>query len=165
MQKRLFIIRHGKSSWESEVKDADRPLTKRGVENSYDMAQRLAEFDLIPEKIFSSTGIRALHTAVIMARVWELPDDAVSVRDSLYMSGSGEIDEVLGEVPEEVSAVAIYGHNPTFTAFVNRYLSTPLDNLPTTGVVVFTYEAKSWKELFNGKLLEEHVDCPKKRWD
>ena len=69
MQKRLFIIRHGKSSWESEVRDMDRPLTKRGVDNSYDMALRLANVSLIPERIYSSTGIRALHTAVIMARV------------------------------------------------------------------------------------------------
>lgn len=165
MQKRLFIIRHGKSSWESEVRDMDRPLTKRGVDNSYDMAERLARVNLIPERIYSSTGIRALHTAVIMARVWELPDEALRVRDSLYMTGSSEIDALLADVPADVSSLALYGHNPTFTAYANRYLSTPLDNLPTAGVVVLTYEAESWKELFNGTLLEEHVDCPKKRWD
>ena len=151
------------SSWESEVRDVDRPLTERGVRNSYDMAERLAKVDLIPEKIYSSTGIRALHTAIIMARVWELPEDTVSVRESLYMSGAEEIDEVLSDVPEEFNAVAVYGHNPTFTSYANRFLSTPLENLPTTGVVVLTFEAASWKELFKGKLVDEHVDCPRKK--
>jgi phosphohistidine phosphatase len=163
MQKRLFIIRHGKSSWESEVRDVDRPLTERGVRNSYDMADRLAKVDLIPEKIYSSTGIRALHTSIIMARVWGLSEDAVSVRESLYMSGSDEIDKVLSDVPEEFNAVAVYGHNPAFTSYANRLLSTPLDNLPTAGVVVLTFEAASWKELFSGKLVDEHVDCPRKK--
>ena len=141
----------------------DRPLTERGVRNSYDMAARLAKADLVPEMLYSSTGIRALHTAVIMAREWKLPDDTLLARESLYMSGGREIDDVLAEIPENIESVAIYGHNPTFTAYANKYLSTPLDNLPTAGVVVLTFEAESWTTLSDGKLLEEVVDFPKKK--
>lgn len=162
MQKTLFIIRHGKSSWESEVGDADRPLTERGVRNSYEMATRLANANLIPEQIYASGAARALHTAVIMARVWELPDDALAVRESLYMCGSAEINAVLAEIPEELNSVAIYGHNPIFTAFANHFLSSSVDNIPTAGVVVLTIEAISWTELRSGTVLEELVDFPKK---
>ncbi len=162
MQKTLFIIRHGKSSWESEVKDIDRPLTERGVRNSYEMATRLANANLIPELVYSSSAARALHTAVIMTRVWELPDKSFSIRELLYMSGAAEIDAVLAEIPEEVNSVAIYGHNPTFTAFANQFLSAAIDNIPTAGVVVLTIEASSWTELRSGTVLEEVVDFPKK---
>lgn len=162
MHRKLIIIRHGKSSWESEVRDLDRPLTERGVRNSYDMALRLANTGMIPEKIYSSTGIRALHTAVIMARVWELPDDALSVRESLYMSGSGEIDLLLAEIPEEVNSIAIYGHNPTFTTYANRFVNAPIDNIPTAGVVVLTFDSDSWNEISRSNLVEEVFDYPKR---
>lgn len=162
MQRRLFIIRHGKSSWESEVRDMDRPLTDRGVRNSYEMAQRLAAAGMVPEKIYSSTGIRALHTAVIMAREWELPDEALSVRESLYMSGSNEIDMILAEIPEDVHSVAIYGHNPTFTGYANRFVNSSIDNIPTAGVVVLTFDTDNWNEISRSNLVEELFDYPKK---
>ncbi len=162
MQKTLFIIRHGKSSWESEVGDIDRPLTERGVRNAYDMATRLANVNLIPERIYTSTAARALHTAVIMARVWELPEAVFSVRESLYMCGAADIDDVLAEIPEELNAVAIYGHNPTFTAYANQFLSSSIDNIPTAGVVVLTIETNSWTELRSGTVVEEVFDFPKK---
>ncbi len=162
MQRKLFIIRHGKSSWESEVRDMDRPLTERGVRNSYDMAQRMVLAGMIPERIYSSTGIRALHTAVIMARVWELPDEALSVRDTLYMSGTNEIDSLLAELPDDVSSVAIYGHNPTFTGYANRFVNHAIDNIPTAGVVVLTFDTDNWNEISRSNLLEEVFDFPKK---
>ena len=82
MKRQLFIVRHGKSSWESEVRDIDRPLTERGVRNSYEMAERLLRAGLVPEKIYSSNGVRALHTAVIMARSWQLSSEVISVLSS-----------------------------------------------------------------------------------
>lgn len=163
MHKKLFIIRHGKSSWESEVGDIDRPLTERGVRNSYEMATRLADAGMVPEKIYSSTGMRALHTAVIMARVWELPDEALSQRDSLYMSGKSEIDTVLAETPEDVHAVAIFGHNPTFTGYANLFVNQAIDNIPTAGVVVLTFDTDNWNEISRSNLVEEVFDYPKKQ--
>lgn len=162
MHRKLFIIRHGKSSWESEVRDMDRPLTERGVNNSYEMAERLAQAGIIPEKIYSSTGIRALHTAVIMARVWELPDEALSVSDALYMSDSSEIDMLLAEIPGDVHSLAIYGHNPTFTAYANLFVKASIDNIPTAGVVVLTFDTDNWNEISRSNLVEEVFDYPKK---
>lgn len=162
MQRRLFIIRHSKSSWESEVQDLDRPLTDRGVRNSYEMAQRLADAGMVPEKIFSSTGIRALHTAVIMARVWELPDGALSLRESLYMTGSTAIDMLLAETTEDVHAIAIFGHNPTFTDYANLFVNSSIDKIPTTGVVVLTFDSENWSDISRSNLVEEVFDYPKK---
>lgn len=162
MHRKLYIIRHGKSSWESEVRDMDRPLTERGVRNSYDMAERLAKNGMIPEKVYSSTGIRALHTAVIMARVWNLPDQDLSVRASLYMSGSSEVDMLLAEIPDEVESAAIFGHNPAWTAYANRFMNHSIDNIPTAGVVILTFDTDSWNEISRSNLVEEVFDYPKK---
>jgi phosphohistidine phosphatase len=163
MQRKLFIIRHGKSSWESIVDDIDRPLTERGVRNSYDMAKCLMDSAMVPEAIYTSPAARAQHTANIMSRIWKVKDEDIHTRADLYLPEVNEIGEVIFEIPDSYMSAAIFGHNPGFTQFVNRFMSQPLENLPTAGIVVLNLEMDSWTDLYNGKVLEVTVDCPKKK--
>ena len=162
MKRQLFIIRHGKSSWESIVNDIDRPLTERGVNNSYEMALRLKKAGQIPQLIYSSPAARALHTAVIMFKTWDLPDYNLHISNQLYLPELNDIEELIYEIPDEVSSAAIFGHNPGFTEFANRFLPSPLENLPTAGVAIIDLELDSWTELFRGKITGTSVDFPKK---
>ncbi len=42
MKRQLYIIRHGKSSWDNEgLDDIDRPLNPRGLRSANMMAERL----------------------------------------------------------------------------------------------------------------------------
>ena len=42
MNKRLFVVRHAKSSWDfPQLADFERPLNKRGLRDIPDMSQRL----------------------------------------------------------------------------------------------------------------------------
>ncbi|MDA3822307.1 MAG: histidine phosphatase family protein [Bacteroidales bacterium] len=163
MQRKLFIIRHGKSSWESIVDDIDRPLTEKGVRNSYEMANCLKNSALIPEAIYTSPAARAQHTASIMSRIWEMNDQDIHVRGNLYLPDLEDIAELIFEVPDSYMSVAIFGHNPGFTQFANRFMTQPLENLPTAGIAVVTLEIDSWTDLYNGQVLDVMVDCPKKR--
>ena len=44
MNKRLFIVRHAKSSWDyPQLSDFERPLNKRGKRDVPDMSQRFLE--------------------------------------------------------------------------------------------------------------------------
>lgn len=162
MQRKLFIIRHGKSSWDSIVSDIDRPLTERGVKNSYEMAGMLVNRGLVPEVVISSPAIRALHTAVIMTRSWELNDRDLLVRKSLYLPEVEDIAETLSEVEDTVTSVAIFGHNPGFTQFANRFLEPQVDNVPTAGVVVVTMELDAWNDIFNAHVVDTLFESPKK---
>ncbi len=162
MERKLLIVRHGKSSWETVVEDIDRPLTERGIRNAYDMAERMKKLGHVPETIYSSPANRALHTATIMSRTWEIPDSEIIVRDDLYLAGPDEIIEMIFEVPDEKTTIAIFGHNPGFTQFSNRFLDVILENLPTAGIVVVSLEAPSWNDLVGAKVLNTFVDFPKK---
>ncbi|MFC2080066.1 histidine phosphatase family protein [Bacteroidota bacterium] len=163
MQRKLFIIRHGKSSWESVVDDIDRPLTERGVRNSYDMASRLMKSALIPEMIYTSPANRAQHTAMIMANVWDFEEQNIHIRKNLYLPGIEEIAELIFEIPDSCASAAIFGHNPGFTQFANKFLTEPLNNLPTAGVVVVNLELETWTNIFDCPIGEVIVDCPKKK--
>ena len=73
--KTLFIVRHGKSSWDYEtVKDIDRPLGERGIHDAEKVAGRLRKSGRKPELMISSPATRALHTATIFQRILEIPD-------------------------------------------------------------------------------------------
>ena len=164
MERKLYIIRHGKSSWENEgLDDIDRPLAERGTRNAHDMAQRLSEMGLVPDLILSSPASRALNTALIMSRIWALEADALQIHDALYMAYVTEIDKVIANVPDEIRNLAIFGHNPSFTIFANQFLDEPLDNLPTAGVVIVTLEASKWKGIDRIHVKETMVDYPKRR--
>ena len=164
MERRLFIIRHGKSSWDNEgLDDIDRPLAGRGTRNAETMALRMKELGLVPDLVFTSPASRALNTALIMSRVWELDPSSLHIYDDLYMGYVSEITGVIGNAPDELGNLAIFGHNPSFTLFANTLLEDPLDNLPTAGVVIVTLESNSWKGIGREQVKQTYVDYPKRR--
>ena len=162
MQRKLFIIRHGKSSWETVVADIDRPLNERGVKNSYEMASYMLDRGLVPELVISSPANRALHTAIIMSNVWEMNDRDILIRKSLYLPEVDDIAETLYEVDDAVKSVAIFGHNPGFTQFANQLARQSIDNVPTAGVVCVEMQLDAWNDILNAKIGEVIFDYPKK---
>ena len=163
--KTIYIIRHGKSSWEADfVEDIDRALTERGVRDAYTMGKRLSDRKLIPEIIYSSPANRAMHTAIIMARVMQIPEENIFMKRGLYMAYKGDIKNIIDNAPEKISSLAIFGHNPSFGSLVNKFIKEPLENFPTSGVAVLSFDTDSWKDISPENVISEHVDCPKKKW-
>jgi len=163
MERKLYIIRHGKSSWDNEgLDDIDRPLNDRGTRSAKIMAERLMEKGLVPGLIYCSPANRALNTALIMKRIWGLDASLLNIHDELYMAYVSEISEVVEQAPDEADSLAIFGHNPSFTMYANNFLDKALDNLPTAGVVVLTLESESWKNLGRKHVKASYVDFPKR---
>ena len=164
MERRLLIIRHGKSSWDHEgLDDIDRPLSDRGIRNAGEMARRLLERGTVPQLILSSPANRALNTALIMLRTWEMDTEKLQIHDPLYMAYVSEIEEVVAGVAREVKDLAVFGHNPSFTEYANRFLDEPLDNLPTAGVVELRLDTDDWNGIGRRDLIAAHVDYPKRK--
>jgi phosphohistidine phosphatase len=61
--KTLLIIRHAKSSWESNLTDFERPLNERGKKDAPIMAQRLLDRKISIDTFISSPAKRAKQTA------------------------------------------------------------------------------------------------------
>ena len=79
-QKILQITRHAKSDWSYEqIADIDRPLKEKGILRAYQVSHKVKKADLIPDLLISSPANRALHTAVIFARVLGVPLAKLSV--------------------------------------------------------------------------------------
>ena len=78
--KKLTLIRHGKSSWNYDVSDRDRPLLERGINDAYLVASALKE--PVVDAVFSSPANRALHTCNIFLRVLNILQ--LYIFDNLY---------------------------------------------------------------------------------
>jgi len=164
MLRKLFIIRHGKSSWDHEgLADIDRPLATRGLRNAGEMAERLLAAKQLPQLILSSPASRALNTALIMSKSWGLGPESLQIMDTLYMAYLAEIEQVVAGAPADIRNLAIFGHNPSFTAYANSFLELPLDNLPTAGVVIVTLESENWGGIGRKHVKETYVDYPKRK--
>ncbi len=154
--KNLYLIRHGKSSWDdSSLPDKERPLKRRGEKDASLMAKLLVNRKIVPDAFVSSPANRALSTAKIMAEKMGFDKKEIAVNALLYFQGMENILQVIHQLNERHNTVFIFGHNPDFTELANRYSQKTIDNVPTTGVAGIEFKVKSWKDvsLKNGRLI------------
>jgi phosphohistidine phosphatase len=162
--KTLYVVRHAKSSWDEEgLSDFDRPLNERGKKDAPSMAKRLKEKDVVPQLLLASPAKRAFSTAKRMAKVLNFDVEKIKTDRRLYHADSEMIISVLQEIKNKHQTVMIFGHNPGLTDFVNVMMNEKMliDNVPTSGVVAFSFEITDWKDLKpkQGKML--FFDYPK----
>ena len=160
--KRVTIVRHAKSDWSKNLPDIARPLNERGRRNAPEMGQRLAARGVVPDLILTSPAVRVRITAETIAAQIGYPTSDIEVIDDLYGADVEEVLEILMALDDSVGHVAVFGHNPCLTSFVNHVTGAGIANIPTCGVAELSFAAERWAGIENAeaKLLE--FDYPKK---
>jgi phosphohistidine phosphatase len=155
MQKILGLIRHGKSTKDfPSVEDLDRPLKEVGIIKSIDIAEKIREQNFIPDLIVSSPAIRALHTAVITARVFSYPYQKILIDPVIYSDSEEEIMQFIKTTGDTINNLFIFGHNPVMTSLANLYMSQHTD-LPTSGAIILQFDISHWSEISKKNVRKE----------
>ena len=81
--KTVILIRHGKSSWNYDVSDQERPLKTRGIEDIKRVAKAFKQYGFVPDKIASSFAKRALDTCKIFMKQLDLKELERMLDDAL----------------------------------------------------------------------------------
>lgn len=151
--KKVYLVRHGKSSWlsETEVEDIDRPLKPKGVLQVVATGKKLRRKDIYPDLIVSSPAMRSLHTALILARELDYPLDRIRIRPELYGSDVSGIQQVLKHAKEDFESVMIFGHDPSLTNFANRCTKKSKEKIPTASVVGIELKCDAWADVIDAK--------------
>lgn len=145
--KRLFLIRHAKSSWsDPTLSDHERPLNKRGKRDAPFMAELLREKSVIPDLVLSSDAVRALDTAAYFLDKLQVEKKKFTVVPDLYEASQYDILGVLKGVNEETGTLLVFGHNPGFTGFHNFICDHYISNIPTCGITEYAIPVK-WNDL------------------
>ena len=147
MEKRLFLIRHGKANHPLQgASDFTRTLAESGEVDVRKMAGKLKLKDLVPEILVSSPAVRALSTATGFAEVWKSPV-AIHTESSIYEAEVRSLLKVVNSLDNDYQSAAIFGHNPGNTELANYLSNVNIPNIPTAGVVIIDFPMEDWKYL------------------
>lgn len=112
--RRLFVLRHAKSSWsDPDLDDKDRPLAPRGRQAAELLAEHVRANGIRPGQVLVSPAKRTLETLEGVA-----PPGEVIVEPELYGASTKDLLERLRSVPDEIGSVMVIGHNPAMQALV-----------------------------------------------
>jgi phosphohistidine phosphatase len=149
--KNLILIRHAKSSWDTPQIDKNRPLSQRGIMDAHLVATAVQKWMPKTNLIWSSTAKRASETAVIFAQNLLWPLESIIFKDELYTFDALELEKIIKNCDDGYENVIIFGHNEAITDFVNKFGSTKIVNVATSGFVSISFDMMQWKELKPGK--------------
>lgn len=159
--KKLYLIRHAKSSWKDiSLDDFDRPLNKRGKLNAPMMGERLFQRGVNPDLILSSPAKRALKTAKIIAKHLQYQNE-IEFNEDIYEASEDTLHKIICNIDDGNDTVILIGHNPGFNCLAYEYVDFD-ENIPTCGVVEINFNCKKWKEISVKNASFVSFDYPKK---
>ena len=152
--KKLILVRHAKSSWNEDVKDHDRGLESRGFTDADLVSLNFKEYQLKPDKVISSTAKRAKTTAKIFLENLEIDSANLELNENLYDFSGENLIKTIREIPDNFDVLMVFGHNNALTDFVNTFGDMPIENVPTSGLVVIEFHAELWKNIYKGQTIK-----------
>ena len=161
--KYLFLTRHAKSSWSnSGLTDIERPLNKRGKRVAPFMGRLIVDKGEKPELLISSPANRALSTAKIFGEAMGLVENDIIIDRTIYGADAKQLLELVQDQVDLYKSIMLFGHNPTFTLFVNLLTGSNIINVVTCGVVRIDFEFSSWTDIDFGSGWLAYYEYPKK---
>jgi phosphohistidine phosphatase len=162
--KTLYVVRHAKSSWgDLTTPDFDRPLNDRGQRNAPEMALRLLSKGCSIDAFVTSTARRAMQTSIHFMTVYGQSPEALILREDLYHAPPEVYFAVVNQQSDNFNSLAIFGHNPGITAFVNALTATTIDDMPTCGVFAVQADIGKWSQFSPAKNQYLFFEAPKQQ--
>lgn len=155
-------MRHAKSSWDfEELSDHDRPLENRGRKDAPLMGRELVSREITIDLLMSSTAVRALTTATLVARELEYDTDKIAIEEEIYKADKQELLNIITSIPNQFDNVMLIGHNNTITELANLLSPDLIPEIPTAGVVALSFECGTWSEITKENATLQFFDYPK----
>lgn len=161
--KTLILMRHAKSSWDDpKLKDWERPLNARGQRDAPLMGSLFSSWGLAPDLLISSPAVRAEETAVRVAKALSYPEDMIRIAPALYEQGVAGILSVVQALPQNLSSVCLFGHNPDISGAVGLLSGEPASHLPTGALVSLIFAVDDWAAVMPGSGRINRYEYPKR---
>jgi len=156
----LYIMRHAKSDWgDPGVSDFNRPINKRGKKSARRIGQWMAENNRLPQRIISSTAVRAKQTIELVAeQITCSSSDKIIYEKNLYLADPTTLLEFIQLYKNDLNSLMLVAHNPGLEQLVH-FLSSESDteykSMTTANLVIFEYPDNHFDpETDKGKLIE-----------
>ncbi|HEX7856654.1 MAG TPA: histidine phosphatase family protein [Sphingobium sp.] len=154
--KTVTLLRHAKSDWNDSVsRDFDRPLNERGKRAARLMGEWARTQKLRFDAIVASPAVRVTET---LDHFLEAYGHSVDTRwdRRIYLASSATLLDVLRDLPDDLGAVLMVGHNPGLEDLVlDTVPDSASDSLreaveakyPTATIAALRFEAEHWTDI------------------
>lgn len=155
MMREIFLLRHGKADRPEDVADFDRPLKKRGRQDSKWIGRWLHERRVQPDLVLSSPALRTLQTAQLVCKQLAIDSEAIVLNPDIYEADPATLLSILKNCPKTARKVLLVGHNPGLEDVLLKLTdcSEPLPDdasrLSTAAMVQLVFKG-SWDQLAEG---------------
>ena len=165
--KRLWLLRHAKSSWDQpSLPDPDRPLAPRGRRAAEVLAAHLAAADVRPTVVLCSSSLRTRET---LAAILPALGDALEIRieRALYGAGAAQLLDQLRQVSNKASSAMLIAHNPGIQdlalalAAGGPALAGLREKFPTGALAGLELDVERWRDLDHGMATATTMVTPR----
>lgn len=164
--RRLTLIRHANAEQDADVRDFDRPLSRRGQAEALEMARRLEQHAFVPDLILTSAAVRTRETADVFARVLGVASRLLQAEDALYLADGDTLLATIRGVGPRVGHLMVIGHNPGITAAaISLAPEVVTSDLPTCGTVTMTVGCANWSLVDRRCVREATREAPRRFFD
>lgn len=137
----LVLVRHAKSDWGAAGQpDHDRPLNERGLRDAPQMAAALAESGFVPDRLLTSTAVRAHTTAASFAGAL-----GVALEDSVDLYGASAREIWAVAAATGAQNVLVVAHDPGLSDLASDLADREI-LMTTCAVATFRIPAEEWSE-------------------
>ena len=155
MSKRLYLLRHAKSSWKQpELADRERPLAGRGRRAAKAIARHIRQQGIAVDLVLCSPSRRTCDT---LDRIESsLAGASVRYEAELYAASSDGLLEVLRGVPDGIASVMLIGHNPGLEDLALEIARPSPERrdieqkFPTGALATLEFDGPAWRDLAPG---------------
>ena len=160
---RLTLVRHANAEQDSDVRDFERPLSRKGHAEAQEVARRLQERALVPDLILVSAALRTRETADAFVKELGVAARRLRADDALYLADGDYILGLIRGVGPRISHLMIIGHNPGISAAAISLAPEIVSNdLPTCGMLTMAVNCATWNLVDRRTVSQAERDQPRR---
>jgi phosphohistidine phosphatase len=149
--KTLYLLRHAKavSDITNEGSDIDRELDAIGENEADEMGNWLNQAGIRPDMIYTSSAIRAMRTAQIVADKFGNHEGSLEMNAKLYNTDEEAYLSEIQNADNGLQTLMIVGHNPTISNLAVSLTKDFRESLPTGGFLAIDFDIDNWQDVDN----------------
>lgn len=161
--KTLLLMRHAKSDWDADRgADHERPLNDRGVRSARIMGRVLSAEGCAPDRVITSTAVRARSTASLANEAGEWRCEIVP--DQTLYGGGADAAVQSASAASGSERLMLVGHQPTW-AILFSVLTGESVEMKTATVAAIDFGIDHWQDLPSAKGAVAAVYQPRDYFD
>ena len=142
---KLYLIRHAKAEQvEIGVKDKDRQLSTKGMQQATMVGAHLNEMGVKPSMIITSPALRTQTTSEIIASRLSYDVNKIHTNEELYLASVRIFLQIINQLKDEWESVIVIGHNPSITYLAEYVADAEIGSMETGSVAEVEFDLKSW---------------------